>query len=188
MSSSIDEFAKRAKRRANFKGDRHIELGRVIQKWQQWPDGPDAAPDEVRREGVKARNRMVEENSLLAVKAVFRWRHKMRRCGGRIDEQDMLSACLLGLTRAAERYDPERSTRFSTIAHWWLFQASGRLVQMNRAACTIPTARLMAVAKASTFADLATPMDRAAYFALCTISLDAPCAQNGCDLSEVIAA
>ena len=39
-----------------------VHLGTMVQVWQQWDGGPDAAPAGVRRRGLRARDRMVRAN------------------------------------------------------------------------------------------------------------------------------
>jgi len=46
-----------------------------------------------------------------------------RRMGGNAPLPDRLQTGALGLVRAAERFDPERGYRFSTLAYWWIRQA-----------------------------------------------------------------
>jgi len=43
--------------------------------------------------------------------------------------EDLLQEGALGLLRAARRFDPDRGTRFSTFAHWWIRQGISRFVK-----------------------------------------------------------
>jgi len=101
-----------------------LHLGRLVQQWQQHPDGPDGAPPAVRKRGLRARNRIVEANLRLVAMVA-------RRMGGNAPLPDRLQTGALGLVRAAERFDPERGYRFTTLAYWWIRQgiAAGELAE-----------------------------------------------------------
>ncbi len=69
-------------------------------------------------EGAKAR--LIEANLRLVV-------HIARRYMNRgLPLQDLIEEGNLGLIRAAEKFDPDRGTRFSTSATWWIRQAVTR--------------------------------------------------------------
>ena len=55
--------------------------------------------------------------------------------------QDVVQDGVLGLMRAADRFDPERGHRFSTYAVWWIRQARARTVPTpcTHRARTVPT-------------------------------------------------
>ncbi len=52
---------------------------------------------------------------------------------------DLVQVGNLGLMRAAEKFDPERGTRFSTHAVWWIRQAIGRFVAEESASVHLPS-------------------------------------------------
>lgn len=62
------------------------------------------------------RNRIIEENLKLAY-----W-FARRQCAGVPTDKhpDIVQECLMGLIQAAERFDPERETKFSSYATWWM--------------------------------------------------------------------
>ena len=41
---------------------------------------------------------------------------------------DLVQEGIFGLLKAAERYDPNRGTRFATFAVWWIRQSIGRAI------------------------------------------------------------
>jgi hypothetical protein len=67
-------------------------------------------------EGRKAKQRMVQSNMRLVV-SISR---KYSKVG--INLQDMVQEGSLGLSRAAEKYDPTRGFKFSTYASWYVFE------------------------------------------------------------------
>jgi RNA polymerase primary sigma factor len=68
-----------------------------------------------------ARERLISSNLRLVVKFVM-----VRRYNSRMDVDDLVQHGMLGLIRAAEKYDPDWGTRFSTYATWWIRQAVSR--------------------------------------------------------------
>jgi len=65
----------------------------------------------------RAKQRLVESN-LGLVHAVARRSH-----GSGVPLDDLVQEGTIGLTRAAELFDPERGVRFSTYAAWWIRRA-----------------------------------------------------------------
>lgn len=81
-----------------------IELARKIQAARDKEASPKAL-----REGRRARDRMVMANAKLV-------RRVARRYGGLLPFDDLFQFGILGLIYAADTFDPERGTRFSTWA------------------------------------------------------------------------
>ena len=73
--------------------------------------------------GAKARSRLVLSNIRLVAK--FAHDPGVR---GRLEMDDLVQVGLLGLMRAAQRYDPAFETRFSTYAVWWIRQSISRTI------------------------------------------------------------
>jgi RNA polymerase sigma factor (sigma-70 family) len=96
--------------------DRHEQIifGRAIRTWQDWPDGPDAAPGNVRRRGQRALDAMVAGNLRLVLRAI-------RDAGMRgAEHDDLLQAGSIGLVQAAKRFNPSLGYAFSTFAYRWV--------------------------------------------------------------------
>jgi RNA polymerase sigma factor (sigma-70 family) len=99
-----------------------IEYGRAVRAWQDWSGGPDAAPPRVRRFGLKGRERLVTGNLRLVVNVAKKYQSRG------IPLEDLIQEGSLGLTTAAEKYDPGRGYMFSTYSYWWVKQRILRYV------------------------------------------------------------
>ncbi|MEX1369114.1 MAG: RNA polymerase sigma factor RpoD/SigA, partial [Nannocystaceae bacterium] len=73
----------------------------------------------------RARNRFVCANLRLVVKVADRYSGRFMSLADRVQEGN------LGLLKAIERFDPDRGTRFSTYAVWWIRHAITRAL-VNR--------------------------------------------------------
>jgi len=97
-----------------------IELGTIIQRWQQHPE---PCPPGIRRRGMRARDRFVQANLRLVVSYVSKRCNRLVKIHG---QEDLIQAGNLGLITAAERFDPARGYRFSTYGYWWIRQGIAR--------------------------------------------------------------
>jgi RNA polymerase primary sigma factor len=109
-----------------------IELGTIIQRWQQHPE---PCPPGIRRRGMRARDRFVQANLRLAVSYVSKRCWRLAKTHG---QEDLIQAANMGLITAAERFDPARGYRFSTYAYWWIRQAVSRWADQHSRAIVIP--------------------------------------------------
>jgi RNA polymerase primary sigma factor len=109
-----------------------IELGTIIQRWQQHPE---PCPPGIRRRGMRARDRFVQANLRLAVSYVSKRCWRLAKAHG---QEDLIQAANMGLITAAERFDPARGYRYSTYAYWWIRQAVSRWADQHSRAITIP--------------------------------------------------
>ncbi|MCS6909626.1 MAG: RNA polymerase sigma factor RpoD/SigA [Anaerolineales bacterium] len=86
-------------------------------------------------EAEAAREALVLHNMPLVLSVAGRFRHS------KLDYDDLVQEGVLGLIKAAERYDPKRGTRFGTLAVWWIRQAIGRAVANTGRTVRLPVNR-----------------------------------------------
>ena len=86
------------------------------------------------KRGLKARNRMVSANMRLVV-AVAK---KVKTAQVHMTIQDMIQEGAIGLTRAAEKFEPGRGYKFSTYAYWWIRQGIVRAGEYQERAIRVP--------------------------------------------------
>ena len=87
----------------------------------------------VRGGDARARSHLIEKNLRLVVSVAKRYR------GIGLPFEDVIQEGNLGLMKAAERFDPELGSRFSTYAIWWIRQAIGRAIEDKGRAIRLPT-------------------------------------------------
>jgi len=142
-----------------------LHLGAIVRRWQDHPEGPGTAPTNVQRRGLRARNRIVEANLRLVHLVATRYK-------GRADMADMLQSGAIGLTRAAEKFDPERGYKFSTYAYFWIRQAIQR-GESDEFTISIPYL-IIEKTRFGREVDLSPESVAAAKMAYSVMSLDAP--------------
>jgi RNA polymerase sigma factor (sigma-70 family) len=74
------------------------------------------------RRSLRAKAALTESNIRLVVSIAKRYQRRG------LTFQDLAQEGILGLTRACERFDPERGFRFSTYASWWIKQSIMRAI------------------------------------------------------------
>ena len=80
-----------------------------------------------------AREQLVRSNLRLVVSIAKKYADRGMGLGDLIEEGN------LGLIKAVDYYDPERGTRFSTYAAWWIKQSIKRALLMNIKPVHVPT-------------------------------------------------
>ena len=98
------------------------ELAYDIQAWLSLTDltPPETAPpylQEIIRQGQHAKNKLVHHNLRFAIHIAKRFQNKGR------DLIDLINDGVIGLEKAAKKFDPTRGYRFTTCAYWWVRQA-----------------------------------------------------------------
>jgi len=85
--------------------------------------------------GLRARDKMMRANLKLVVSIAKKFKH---RCTPSFCFEDMIQEGTGGLTRAAEKFNPEKGWKFSTYATWWIRQAIARGVAQQGRSVRVP--------------------------------------------------
>lgn len=109
--------------------EEQILLSRRIRAWQELGD---AAPERVKRSGIRAMHALVMGNMGIAMQSVRRYEGR-----GTLRE-DLIQVATIGLVTAAKKFDPTLGYAFSTYAMWWVRQG---LQQETRGSGTIRVPR-----------------------------------------------
>jgi RNA polymerase primary sigma factor len=126
MSSDITEWLTAAGRVPLLTAAEELHLGTLVQRHQSWPGGPDAAPPNVKRSGLRARDRMISANLRLVVAVAKKYSGRLNRPGISLTLGDLLQEGVIGLTRGVEKFDPAKGYKFSTYSYWWVRQSISR--------------------------------------------------------------
>ncbi len=86
-------------------------------------------------DGQAAREALVLHNLPLVLSIAGRFRHS------ELGYDDLIQEGILGLLKAADRYNPDRGTRFGTLAVWWIRQAIGRAIANTGRTIRLPVNR-----------------------------------------------
>lgn len=118
-----------------------ITLARKVQRAlaiaAKFPDGPHT-PEQQRviKAGNKARQRLVAANLRLVVYVVRKTRLRGIHS---LPMDDLIQEGTFGLTRAVEKFDPERGYKFSTYAYRWIQQSIRRAYSQQAHLIRTPT-------------------------------------------------
>jgi RNA polymerase sigma factor (sigma-70 family) len=126
MADSAGAFMNGAGKYKLLTPSEEVDLGRVVQLWQQAED-PSAA---VVSAGLAARDRLVVCNMRWVASLASRYRDKTS-----LPFEDILQAGAVGLIKAAERFDFEKGFKFSTYATCWIRQGITRSIERTDPRC-----------------------------------------------------
>lgn len=77
-------------------------------------------------DGSAAKKELMRHNVRLAVHVAKRFTPQVRRLS--LEFEDVVQEAIIGLNRAAEKFDPTRGLKFSTYATWWVRQSIQRAI------------------------------------------------------------
>jgi RNA polymerase primary sigma factor len=133
MKDSATVFLNEAARIPLLTCDEEILLARRVQAMISLQEEDREAPYSkaermVIKRGQRAKDRMVAANIRLVASIARRYHGAGRKTALQLDLEDLMQEGMLGLIRAAEKFDPERGYKFSTYAYWWIKQSMFRAI------------------------------------------------------------
>lgn len=124
-ATAIDHLIASARKVKLLTADQEAAYGESIQKAGLFLKKPEAERSDIEKRviafGKRSFDDLVHHNIRLVTSFVFDPSYRYRH-----DIDDMVQMGLLGLMRAAERFDPTLGCRFSTYAMWWIRQSIHR--------------------------------------------------------------
>lgn len=137
FADALSHLMYQAKRLPRLSRQEERLLGEAIQLGIRTTPEDDLAASAYRlrilKKAADSRSKLVSHNIRLVVKLVMD-----RRFRSRMDADDLVQHGMLGLIRAAEKYDPDWGTRFSTYATWWIRQAVSRGIHSDGHTIRLP--------------------------------------------------
>ena len=109
-----------------------ITLGTWVQRWIA-ERGTRGCNSYTRKKGREARERLILSNLRLVQKIAQRYKNNG------LDLEDLISEGNIGLVRAVEKFDPNKGSRFSTYATYWIRQAMTRALSNQSRVIRLPT-------------------------------------------------
>jgi RNA polymerase primary sigma factor len=111
---------------------RRIQLGFLAMERRE--AGADATVTALIDDGLRARDELVRSNLRLVISIAQR----LAQNAGDMEFEDLVQEGVLGLQRAAEKFDPTLGYKFSTYATWWVRQAIGRGIDRDGFVIKLP--------------------------------------------------
>ena len=127
-----------------------IQLGRQIKKYVELKDLPEDQLNETQkrqlRAGFRAKEKLIKSNMKLVASVA-------RKMQGKANPKtltflDLVQEGAIGLSRAAELFDPERGYKFSTYSYWWIRRAISRAIYGSDRMIRVPDSMLTRFIKA----------------------------------------
>lgn len=124
MQESITSWLHSAGRYPLLSAQQEIILGNQVRAWL---DSDQPTPQQVRA-GRRAKEKMISCNLRLVSMVLKKYRNQLHRDRS-LSEEDILQEGCLGLSRAADKFEPAKGYKFSTYAYWWVRQSMSRSLQ-----------------------------------------------------------
>jgi len=127
-----------------------IQLGRQVKRYVELKGLPEDQLSEAQKRqlkaGLRAKEKLVKSNMKL-VASVAR-KMLLKANPKTLTFSDLLQEGAIGLSRAAELFDPERGYKFSTYSYWWIRQAMSRAIYGTDRMIRVPDSMLNRFIKA----------------------------------------
>ena len=136
MNSTVSFILEQAGRYPLLTAAQEITLGKQVQQWIELRDleHPTMEQKRIIRAGRKAYDRMYVCNIRLVVNVA----KKFHRFTESLGFEDLIQEGCVGLSRAVEKFDPERGYKMSTYAYWWIRQSINRAIATSDRTIRLP--------------------------------------------------
>ena len=108
--------------------EEEINLGNLVRKWLDNPRAGEAT----RKNGIEARDRLIKSNLKLVIKIAKDYRNLG------LEYPDLISEGNIGLTQGVEKYNPNKGSKFSYYASFWIKQAIRRAISNKGRTIRLP--------------------------------------------------
>ena len=134
QQDAAKSFMRSAGRYPLLSASEEIALGWAVAEWLSHPA---PCPADIEVAGLRAREKLIASNLRLVVSVAKKY-HPMLK-GTVLSFEDLLQEGAIGLSRAAEKFDPAQGYKFSTYAYWWIRQGITRAIAHQGATIRVPT-------------------------------------------------
>jgi len=146
---SFNHFLDEIGRYPLLSAEEEITLARAVQAWLPLRDKKILNKKEraIARRGKRAYDSFFTCNLRLVVHTAKKFRLKATH----LTIDDLTQEGCIGLSRAIEKFDPERGYKFSTYAMWWIRQACMRAIEIQDRTIRLPVTAVQKLMKVKRF-------------------------------------